>query len=158
MVKSSYFSLYIECIDDYDDESQIIKAIDRKIKNSLIDFELGDVLQFSEYRDTYTYFYGKDGKLVRNPDNSQSGYLSIPFEITQYFDDAFSKYPDTSLYIDIALRYDDKKLKNDIGDLDSRFNYIYFIEENLLFVEYPNGKTKTFDYNTVTPILINSIM
>ena len=50
------------------------------------------VVSFSDFRDSETYIIGKEGKLIRNPDYSNSGYLSIPYEITQYLDDAKNKY------------------------------------------------------------------
>ena len=49
----------------------------------------------------------KNGELVNNLDYSNSGYLTIPYEITQYLDNAVNKYQGVDpIYIN--LRYDDK--------------------------------------------------
>ena len=45
-------------------------------------YNFGDLVAFSDYRDTGTYIIGKDGVLIPNPDYSNSGYLTIPYEIT----------------------------------------------------------------------------
>ena len=72
-----------------------------------IKYNFGDLVAFSDYRDTGTYIIGKDGKLIANPDYSGAGYLTIPYEITQYLDNAVEKYSDHEVNC-IDLRFDDK--------------------------------------------------
>ncbi|CAF0846011.1 unnamed protein product [Didymodactylos carnosus] len=43
----------------------------------------GDVISWSYDRPTETYFVTKDGKFLKNPDLSGSGYLTIPLSITR---------------------------------------------------------------------------
>ena len=61
-------------------------------------YNFGDLVAFSAYRDTGTYIIGKEGNLVPNPDYSCSGYLTIPYEITQHLDNAVEKYSDINNY------------------------------------------------------------
>ena len=70
-------------------------------------YNYGDLVSFNTYRDTRTMFIGKNGKLVDNPDYTDAGYLTIPYEITQYLKNATHKYNDIE-YSFIDLRHDDK--------------------------------------------------
>ena len=56
--------------------------------------QVGDVLLCGEYRHTQSWIVGEDYTLVRNPDYSNSGYLSIPLQITKLFDNAVEHYAD----------------------------------------------------------------
>lgn len=78
------------------------------------DYNFGDLVAFSDYRDTQTFFIGKEGKLIYNPDYSCSGYLTVPYEITKYLDNAVKKYKDLNPS-DIDLRYDDKFVLENIN-------------------------------------------
>lgn len=113
-------------------------------------YQFGDILRFSEYRDIETYFVGKNGELIPNPDNHGSGYLSIPFEITKYLEDALKKYPDDIEYYYIALRHDDEFLKNK-GTFDGRFEYTYEKHSNQLHVNFPNQQYYSFYIDSDTP-------
>lgn len=120
----------------------------KKIKS----YNYGDLVATSTYRDTGTYFVGKNGKLIPNPDSCGSGYLTIPIEITQKLDNATEKYKDIE-YNDIELKFNDKLLKDKIGDIDSQwgFKYSYIPMEEELYVEFPNRKGKSFDINNTKP-------
>ncbi|CAF0866203.1 unnamed protein product [Rotaria sp. Silwood1] len=52
------------------------------------DVKSGDVLSWSEGRPTETFFVTSEGTLLKNPDTSGSGYLTIPLSITSQFADA----------------------------------------------------------------------
>jgi hypothetical protein len=120
-------------------------------------YNYGDLVAFSTYRDTGTYFIGKNGKLISNPDTSAAGYLTIPFEITQYLNDATSKYNFIDDITDFELRYDDKLILNKIGKVDPEWNfkYSYIPDDEELYVIFPktgfNTKGHSFDINDTTP-------
>ena len=46
------------------------------------DVSFGDVLNWSKGRPTEAYFVMADGTLLKNPDRTGSGYLTIPFIVT----------------------------------------------------------------------------
>ena len=46
------------------------------------DVTFGDVLNWSKGRPTEAYFVMEDRTLLKNPDRSGSGYLTIPFLVT----------------------------------------------------------------------------
>ncbi|CAF2778522.1 unnamed protein product [Rotaria sp. Silwood2] len=52
------------------------------------DVKTGDVLSWSEGRPTETFFVTSEGTLLKNPDTSGSGYLTIPLSITSQFSNA----------------------------------------------------------------------
>jgi len=56
------------------------------------DVKPGDVLSWSEFRPTETFFVTPEGKLLKNPDKSGSGYLTIPLSITSQFTDALDHF------------------------------------------------------------------
>ena len=73
--------------------------------------KFGDLLAFSNYRDAETFIIGK---LISNLDYSGSGYLTIPYEITQHLNNAVEKYSDVEpMYID--LRDNDKFILDNIN-------------------------------------------
>lgn len=47
------------------------------------DVSFGDVLNWSKGRPTEAYFVLEDRTLLKNPDRSGSGYLTIPFIVTR---------------------------------------------------------------------------
>ena len=113
-----------------------------------IKYNFGDLVAFSDYRDTGTYIIGKEGKLIANPDYSDSGYLTIPYEITQYLDDAVKKYSDCEpTYID--LRHDDKFILDNINTksckVSKKWKFCWYDNTDLC-IDFPNGKKHCFDY------------
>lgn len=50
------------------------------------DVDFGDVLNWSAERPTDAYFVLEDLSLLKNPDHSGSGYLTIPFHVTSKID------------------------------------------------------------------------
>ncbi|CAF3497765.1 unnamed protein product [Rotaria sp. Silwood1] len=54
---------------------------DLKVPNDWV-VKSGDVLPCSDYRTTDTYFITHDNTLLKNPDTSAAGYLTIPFSIS----------------------------------------------------------------------------
>ena len=113
-------------------------------------YNYGDLVSFSTYRDTGTMFIGKNGKLVNNPDYTDAGYLTIPYEITQYFKNATHKYKDIE-YSYIDLRHDDDFLQEKISkNLNSKYKYVYNPCEEIIYVDYPNNFKGEFDLNSTS--------
>ena len=154
-----------DAYDNFDYEFDIDEIID-KIKSmkdlkkyNLYDgpYEFGDIVRLSEYRDTETFFVGEKGELIGNPDNSGSGYLTVPFEITKHFDDAIKKFEIDYLEInDIELKYNDKLILDKINTKNCKIkendNFIlsYYFYDNTLEVIFPNGNHNRFDMNGLT--------
>ena len=122
-------------------------------------YDYGDIVKLSDYRDTETYFIGKKGKLIGNPDYSGSGYLSVPYKITQYLDDALFKYEFAYGITHIDLRYDDKFIKENINTNDCKIlkswnlklTYYY---SDILIVKLPNGMKRQFKVNNTDALKI----
>ena len=107
-----------------------------------MDAKFGDIIvDDSGYRYDGAYFIGKNGEHIINPDNSKTCHLSIPYDITQYLQDASNKYKYIS-YLDIELRYDDKLIVKTIGQIDESlgFKYFYSPEEMMITIKFPNNK------------------
>ena len=131
-------------ISDLDNISQLSKYV----KN----YNYGDIVIYDTYRHTGTFIIGKEGNLIENPDNSNSGYLSIPYEITQYLDDALYKYGDIYNINDIALRYDDKFIKNNINTEEYKilenWNWkLYWCDNDNIHIKFPNEESNDFNIN-----------
>lgn len=108
--------------------------------------KFGDVINFGDYRWTFCYIVGKDNVLIKNPDFSGAGYLSIPLEITQYLSDAVSKYSKLEVS-DIELSVNDVFLTNWFGPLpevfkEFKFRWSYTVE--CLDITFPNNVSKEF--------------
>jgi hypothetical protein len=56
------------------------------------DVKAGDVISWSQGRPTETFFVTAEGTLLKNPDTSGSGYLTIPLSITSQFSDALDHF------------------------------------------------------------------
>jgi len=154
-----------DAYDNFDYEFDIDEIID-KIKSmkdlkkyNLYDgpYEFGDIVRLNEYRDTGTFFVGEKGELIENPDNSGSGYLTVPLEITKHFDDAIKKFEIDYLEInDIELKYNDKLILDKINTKNCKIkendNFIlsYYFYDNTLEVIFPNGNHNRFDINELT--------
>lgn len=118
-----------------------------KIKD-ITKYHYGDLFSFSSNRDVGTLILGKNGVLIPNPDYSGTGYLTIPYEITQYLDDATNKYNDIDVNC-IDLRYDDKFIKNNIGEIPKSWNFKFTkTDEDIISIEFPNGRVNDFKINT----------
>jgi hypothetical protein len=118
-----------------------------------LEYNYGDLVAFSKYRDTQTFIIGKEGKLIKNPDYSYAGYLSIPYEITKYLYNAVEKYSEIEVqYID--LRFDDNFIKENINTdenvLLETFQISYNIETQQLYLDFPNNKTNVFNIENTT--------
>lgn len=132
-----------------DNISQLLKYL-KKTEIRKDGWLFGDLVVFNEYRATGTYIIGKEGKLVDNPDNSYAGYLTIPYEITQYLDNAVEKYSNTYDLNDIELRYDDKFIKDNINTSSckilEKWNWkFYYCGNHELNIKFPQGEVNTFD-------------
>ena len=119
-----------------------------------IKYNFGDLVAFSDYRDTGTYIIGKGGKLIANPDFSGAGYLTIPYEITQYLDNAVEKYSDVEPNC-IELRHDDKFVKDNINTKSMeilekwKWKIIWYYDGDFS-IEFPDKSSKSFDSKTTS--------
>ena len=75
-----------------------------------IDYNYGDFINFDDHRYGSMFIVGKNGVLYRNPDNSSSGGISIPLQISQFLYDSVEKYKDVANDIDVGPK--DKILDN----------------------------------------------
>lgn len=120
-----------------------------QLSKHVSNYNFGDLVSFSDYRDTCTYIIGKDGELVDNPDYSACGYLTIPYEITQYLYDAVNKYENIDpMFID--LRPDDKFIKDNINTtsckIKGEWNWkLTLYSGYMLYIKFPDGKENNFD-------------
>ncbi|VVU94390.1 hypothetical protein CPAV1605_112 [seawater metagenome] len=121
------------------------------------EYNFGDLVSFSDYRDTHTYIIGKNGKLIGNPDYSAAGYLSIPYEITKYLTNSVERYIHSDLCVsDVALRFNDDFIVNNLNTKSckilKKWNWkISYCETDTVFIKFPNGKGNHFslsDYNS----------
>ena len=151
MEDSSVKAKYVYyCEEDLEyEELEKIKNIS-DLSNHVTNYNYGDLVSFSDYRDTGTFIIGKKGKLIPNPDNAAAGYLSIPYEITQYLNDAVSMYGHNDLSVnDIDLRYNDKFILNNINTkkckILKKWNWKISWCVDSLYIQFPNGKSNNFD-------------
>ena len=126
-----------------------------QLSNYVEDYNFGDLVVTSDFRDTGTYIIGKDGRLVGNPDYSNSGYLTIPYEITKYLNNAIKKYGGYPIS-HIDLRYDDKFILENINTNDCKVpkNWKYTLSGDVLIVKFPNGKEHGFNFEKTDACMI----
>lgn len=120
--------------------------------NKDLEYNYGDLVAFSKYRDTQTYIIGKEGTLIKNPDYSYAGYLTIPYEITNCLDNALEKYSEIETqYID--LRFDDKFIKENINTKSCKilekwnWKISYNNETQELYIDFSNDIKNVFNIN-----------
>jgi len=122
-----------------------------KLSKYVKDYNFGDLVTFSDYRDTCTYIIGKKGKLIHNPMYGNSGYLDIPYEITQYLDNAIEKYSEIETD-SIELRYDDKFIAENINTKSCKiletWNWKLTWGGGELGVHFSDDKSHNFDLET----------
>lgn len=132
---------------DADIESDDINNISQ-MSDHVKKYNYGDLVAFSDYRDTGTFIIGKEGNLIGNPDYSGSGYLTIPYEITQHLNNAVEKYSDVDVS-NIDLRYDDKFILENVNTKSCKISEkwgwkLTWYCDNHLFVKFPNGTGHDF--------------
>ena len=113
------------------------------------EYNFGDLVVFDSDRATAYKIIGKGGKLINNEDNTHAGYLSIPYEITQYLDNAVEMYCHSGLSVnDIEIRYDDKYIKDNVNTekckILEEWNWKIGYCHDMLWIEFPNGKGHEF--------------
>ena len=137
------------------DRFKNIKDLDEYLKmKNVTKYNFGDLISFSSYRDTATIIIGKNGKLIKNPDYSGSGYLTIPYEITQYLNDATNKYKNHEVNC-IDLRHDDKFIKDNIGEIPQSWNFKFTKIDEMIHVKFPNEKVNDFNIYTTSEDIYN---
>ncbi|CAF2934969.1 unnamed protein product [Rotaria sp. Silwood2] len=126
------------------------------------DVSFGDVLNWSKGRPTEAYFVMEDRTLLKNPDRSGSGYLTIPFIITKNTRNALLKYEyvingiGKDYVSTIEMHPDDVFIVKNWGPIsnDMRSHYVEFIYdplEEFLYVNIPyTSKSKEFKLGSTT--------
>ena len=103
-----------------------------------IDYNYGDFINFDDYRYGSMFIVGKNGVLYRNPDNSSSGGISIPLQISQFLYDSVEKYKDVANDIDVGPK--DKILDNySLTDQDKLKLKFYWVMDDGLIAEDKSG-------------------
>jgi len=156
MAEVSYAKYVVYQDIDYDDYKDFKNMND--IRNYGIDFEdynFGDLVSFSSYRDIATFIIGNDGILIQNPDNGMDGYLSIPIEISEYFDNVTEHYKNVEVN-SFDLKYDDRYISQNINTKNCKIkesDVIYitlwtFNQE--LSVTFPDFSSTNFNLKNLT--------
>lgn len=105
-------------------------------KKRLKKLQLGDIINYSEYRHSKSVFIGPDGVSIANPDNSNSGFLTIPLEISQHFKNAVEFFKNIDYY-DIEVSHTDEFLTKHVKQIDKSVKYT--LCNKSLWLEYPNN-------------------
>ena len=114
----------------------------QKICKWNIEWNFGDLISFSSYRDTWTYIIGKEGKLIPNPPyDGGAGYLSIPYEITKYLRSSKKKYENQEHIMYMDIRLDDDWIKYHFGDFKEEWNLNFTLDniDNQLIINFNNN-------------------
>ncbi|CAF1153031.1 unnamed protein product [Rotaria sordida] len=126
------------------------------------DVSFGDVLNWSKDRPTEVYFVLEDRTLLKNPDRSGSGYLTIPFNVTRNIRNALLKYQHVIERIGknnistIEMHPEDIFIKENWGEvpheiLSSNVQFSYDPTEEFLYVNLPHiSKSKAFKLGSTT--------
>ncbi|CAF0960042.1 unnamed protein product [Didymodactylos carnosus] len=121
------------------------------------DVSPGDLLSWAKYRASETYFVLEDGTLLKNPDRSGSGYLTIPYLITQHTRNVMMMYEyvinelGKDYVSTIEMHPQDQFIIKNYGQLPEQMctrniEYIYDPLEKFLYVHVggASGKSKEF--------------
>lgn len=118
------------------------------------EMEFGDIMnELSELRYVNAFIMGYNSNLISNPDFSNSGYLTIPIEITKHLNNAYEFYndiindPDISSII-IEFKHDDEYIVKLFGkELNVGDDiHVEFVDGNDEWEEVTvNGKSYTVD-------------
>ena len=95
-------------------------------KKRLKKLQLGDIINYSEYRHSKSVFIGPDGVSIANPDNSDSGFLTIPLQISQHFKNAVEFFKNIDYY-DIELSPYDEFVTKHVKHIGAVLNTLYAI-------------------------------
>lgn len=126
----------------------------------------GDVVSFDDYRDidSYIVLCKEDGTvtLVRNPDDSAAGYLTIPEEVLASIHDSVTFYQDVlvSTYGSLILNLSpqDKFIVDHLGQVPNDWKFsLEFVDGEVynLSINVPGYETwESFDPNDVSRELI----
>ncbi len=122
-----------------------ISELKKKFPQETMSYNFGDLIALSQYRDSKTYIITKNGNLIENPMDNRSGYLTIPYEITQYLDNATEKYKNVDVS-ELYLRHDDKFIISKIGIVDPKWRFEYVLRnDGYLSIKFPNNIYQEFN-------------
>ncbi|CAF0882343.1 unnamed protein product [Adineta ricciae] len=126
------------------------------------DVSFGDVLNWSKGRPTEAYFVMADRTLLKNPDRSGSGYLTIPFVVTKDTRNALLKYEyvingiGKDYVSTVEMHPDDIFIQKNCGAVPAEMHsrnveFIYDPLEEFLYVHIPHtSKRKEFKLGSTT--------
>ncbi|CAF1435892.1 unnamed protein product [Rotaria sordida] len=126
------------------------------------DVSFGDVLNWSKGRPTDAYFVMENRTLLKNPDRTGSGYLTIPFIMTKDTRNALLKYEyvingiGKDYVSTVEMRPDDVFIVKNWGQVPNEMQsrnveFIYDPLEEFLYVNIPyTSKSKEFKLGSTT--------
>ncbi|CAF3804404.1 unnamed protein product [Adineta steineri] len=126
------------------------------------DVSFGDVLNWSKGRPTEAYFVMENRTLLKNPDRTGSGYLTIPFIVTRNTRNALMKYEYVIQGIGkdyvstVEMHPDDIFIQKNWGSVPAEMHsrnveFIYDPLEEFLYVNIPHtSKSKEFKLGSTT--------
>ena len=149
--KAKYLDYYVDGVADGSVKSPSASEIEKQLK---IKLNVGDIVNFGDYRQIGCYFVGGTSEhrvMVKNPDNSGSGYLTIPLVMSKKFSNVLSHYSDVireldNQITDVEISNEDviiKKLFKD-GEIKNNAYFSYYPLEKQLIVNYKR-KTMSID-------------
>ena len=123
-----------------------ISELEKDFPSEISNHSFGDMVIITRENKTTYYFIGKKGCLIENKEDDYNE-ITIPFEITQYLNNAVWKYSNIS-YSGVYLRNDDLFLKEKIGDCLAEWNFMYLLLEDhrTLIVKFPNENEELFHH------------
>ncbi|CAF2127110.1 unnamed protein product [Rotaria magnacalcarata] len=126
------------------------------------DVNFGDVIDWSNDRPTEAYFVLEDRTLLKNPDRSGSGYLTIPYHVANTTGNVLLKYKYVIESIGkdnvstIEMHPQDIFIKENWGELpheilSSNVQFTYDPREEFLYANLPQiSKSKEFQLGSTT--------
>ncbi len=132
--KAKYVEYYVKDVAEDDIKPPSASELEKVLK---IKLNVGDIVNFGDYRQSGCYFVGGSDEhrvMVKNPDNSGSGYLTIPMVISKKFPNVLSHYSN------VITKLDNQITDVEIPNEDVMINKLFKeseIKNNAYFAYYP---------------------
>lgn len=122
------------------------------MESKKISLQTGDVINLGQDRQKYAYVFTSNGGFIKNPDESGSGYLTVPLSITKSMKDAVGHYSGVIRKLgvefgDIELGMNDafiQKILKRPSELLAKATFSYAPYDNRLYVGL-GRKSNVFD-------------
>lgn len=139
-------NIILETFYDKKENLKNISELKKDFSEEIQKHSFGDLILIKYDEQDVYYFIGKGGLLIKNQSNNYNE-LIVPYEISQYLNNATNKYSEID-YSGIYLRFDDYFLKKNIGDCKSEWNYQYLLlnDHRTLIVDYPFDNREIFNH------------